>query len=112
MQTTLHVIIKEEDCEKYYGIFKDHPEKFMFVGGLERAMSEIVNTAKKIVFKNKKSKHLVSDDASGSTSKVVKVHEKTSEKENTNTVVDLKLVLDKNVDQMEIDGTRQTFISI
>lgn len=76
MQNTLHLIIKEEDRGKYYGIFKDHPEKFMFVGGLERAMSEIVNVAKKIALKNKKTKNVVSDDSSGSTSKVVKSHKK------------------------------------
>lgn len=97
MQNTLHVIIKEEDREKYYGIFKDHPEKFMFVGGLERAMSEIINTAKKIAFKNIKTKNLVSAGALGSTSNAVKAHEKNSEKDSTKTVIDLKLTLDKNV---------------
>lgn len=58
MQTTLNLIIKKEEREKYYGIFQDHQYKFMFVGGLERAMTEIINAAKKIASKNRKTKIL------------------------------------------------------
>lgn len=54
MQTTLHHIIEKEEREKYYGIFKYHPEKFVFLGGLEQAMNEIVRLAKKIVSSQRK----------------------------------------------------------
>lgn len=48
MQTTLHEIIEKEEGKKYYGIFKNHPHKFKFIGGLEQALLEIVEIVKKV----------------------------------------------------------------
>ncbi|XP_051161332.1 uncharacterized protein LOC127281598 [Leptopilina boulardi] len=87
MQTTLHEIIKEDEREKYYGIFKNHPEKFIFVGGLEQSILEIINVVKKIAIKNKKAKNLVSVSASGSST--------TTE----NNIINLNTVLERNVNK-------------
>ncbi|XP_043472229.1 uncharacterized protein LOC122504935 [Leptopilina heterotoma] len=100
MQNTLHEIIKKEDREKYYGIFKDHPEKFIFVGGLEQAIWEIVSTVKKLVAKNKRSKDSVSTSAcsgSSSTSSPTVVNKATTEKETVHSLSDMKTILDRNV---------------
>lgn len=55
MQHTLHKLPhmkKNEDLmESYYGIFKDSPEQFTFLGGVEKTLKRIVTMAKQMVEK-------------------------------------------------------------
>ncbi len=48
MQNTLHLILPDSEREKYYSLFKDHPEKFQFVGGDIQMVKQMIEHAKNI----------------------------------------------------------------
>lgn len=46
MQTTLHLLLEEDDIQKYYGIFHKKPDKFVFVCGQIKALKNLAAVAK------------------------------------------------------------------
>lgn len=96
MQTILYQIIKEEDRELYYGIFKDHPEKFIFVGGHEKKLTAMIKLAKKVATSHRWSK----DPAFVSTTSRRSL-EQSSVKQETDeeAILALKTTLDTNVNK-------------
>ncbi|XP_033231065.1 uncharacterized protein LOC117182131 isoform X2 [Belonocnema kinseyi] len=96
MQTILYQIIKEEDRELYYGIFKDHPERFVFVGGHEQTLTAMIKLAKRVATSHRWSK----DPAFVSTTSR-KSLEQSSVKQETDEerILTLKTTLDTNVNK-------------
>ena len=107
MQTVLYQLIKEEDREQYYGIFKDHPEKFLLVGGLEQALTVMIELAKNVTSSNRLAK---ATSFVSSTSRRTQAQCNEDQKTVEEKIMASKTVLESNVNKYLQDNYASLFL--